>query len=88
LPAATNPFSGGTTPFGNSALRETRRQEHAADARPEETGVLRRTIEAGPTWLSLEPGVLREATAGWIASAPVGRLFDVVDEHLREDRPR
>ena len=56
----------------------------------EETGVLRRTIGGSTHRRSLQPGLLSEAAdwTGWIASAPVGRLFDVVDEYLREDRPR
>src|SRR5215471_4174235 len=45
--------------------------ETAADARLEETGMLRRTIGAGAHWLLLEPGVLSEAADWMVASAPV-----------------
>jgi hypothetical protein len=40
-------------------------------------------------WLSLEPGVLSEAM-DWMdrERACCGRLLDIVDEYLREARPR
>jgi hypothetical protein len=40
----------------------TRAAQVAADARLEETGMLRRTIGAGTHWLSPGPAVLSEAT--------------------------
>jgi hypothetical protein len=54
-----------------------------------ETGVLRRTIEGRAHRLSIQPGVLSEA-ADWMdrKRALWGRLFDVVDEYLKEDKPR
>jgi hypothetical protein len=59
-----------------------------ADARLEETGVLRRTIGAGHTGSGSSPVCRARRRTGWIASAPAGRLFDVGGEYLREDRPR
>jgi hypothetical protein len=56
---------GGPLPLGETA--GTRAAQVAADARLEETGVLRRTIGAGH-WLSLEPGVLSQAT-DWMDGA-------------------
>jgi DNA-binding transcriptional ArsR family regulator len=54
----------------------------------EETGVLRRTVEGRTHRLSLKPDVLTEA-ADWMdrQRALWGRLFDVVDEYLKEERP-
>ena len=55
----------------------------------EETGVVRRVVE-GPTHrLSLEPEVLTEA-ADWMdrQRALWGRMFDVVDEYLKEEVSR
>ena len=52
---------GGPLPSGETA--GTRAAQAAADARLEETGVLRRTIGAGPRCPSLEPAVPSEATA-------------------------
>jgi DNA-binding transcriptional ArsR family regulator len=55
----------------------------------EETGVVTRTIEGRTHRLSLDPDVLGEA-ADWMdrQRALWGRLFDVVDEYLKEDKPR
>ena len=55
----------------------------------EETGVVTRVVEGRTHRLSLEPDVLSEA-ADWMdrQRALWGRLFDVVDEYLREDRPQ
>jgi DNA-binding transcriptional ArsR family regulator len=53
----------------------------------EETGVVTRVVEGRTHRLSLEPGVLGEA-ADWMdrQRALWGRLFDVVDEYLKEER--
>jgi DNA-binding transcriptional ArsR family regulator len=53
----------------------------------EETGVVTRVIEGRTHRLSLEPDVLSEA-ADWMdrQRALWGRLFDVVDEYLKEER--
>ena len=55
----------------------------------EETGVVRREVVGRTHRLSLEPDVLSEA-ADWMAHqrAMWGRLFDVVDDYLKEDKPR
>jgi DNA-binding transcriptional ArsR family regulator len=55
----------------------------------EETGVVKRVVEGRLHRLSLEPAVLREA-ADWMDRQRVlwGHLFDVVDEYLKEERPR
>ena len=55
----------------------------------EETGVLRREVVGRTHRLSLEPEVLSEA-ADWMdrQRALWGRLFDVVDEYLKEERDR
>jgi DNA-binding transcriptional ArsR family regulator len=55
----------------------------------EETGVVKRVVEGRTHRLSLEPDVLSEA-ADWMdrQRALLGRLFDVVDEYLKEDKPR
>jgi DNA-binding transcriptional ArsR family regulator len=52
----------------------------------EETGVVTRVVEGRTHRLSLEPDVLSEA-ADWMdrQRALWGRLFDVVDEYLKED---
>jgi len=52
----------------------------------EETGVITRVVEGRTHRLSLEPEVLDEA-ADWMnrQRALWGRLFDVVDEHLKEE---
>jgi DNA-binding transcriptional ArsR family regulator len=52
----------------------------------EETGVVTRVIEGRTHRLSLQPGVLNEA-ADWMDDqrAIWGRLFDVVDEYLKEE---
>lgn len=52
----------------------------------EQTGVVRRELVGRTHRLSLEPGVLSEA-ADWIdrQRALWDRLFDVVDEYLKED---
>ena len=52
----------------------------------EETGVVTRVIEGRTHRLSLEPKVLDEA-ADWMdrQRALWGRLFDVVDEYLKEE---
>ena len=52
----------------------------------EETGVVTRVVEGRTHRLSLEPNVLSEA-ADWMdhQRALWGRLFDVVDEYLKED---
>ena len=53
----------------------------------EETGVITRVIEGRTHRLSLEPDVLSEA-ADWMdrQRALWGRLFDVVDEYLKEEK--
>ena len=53
----------------------------------EETGVVRREVVGRTHRLSLEPDVLSEA-ADWMdrQRAVWGRLFDVVDEYLKESR--
>ena len=55
----------------------------------EETGVVRREVVGRTHRLSLELAVLTEA-ADWMdrQRALWGRLFDVVDEYLKEDNPR
>ena len=55
----------------------------------EETGVVTRVIEGRTHRLSLEPDVLSEA-ADWMdhQRALWGRLFDVVDEYLKEEGPQ
>jgi DNA-binding transcriptional ArsR family regulator len=52
----------------------------------EETGVVTRVVEGRTHRLSLEPDVLSEA-ADWMdrQRALWGRLFDVVDEYLKEE---
>ena len=53
----------------------------------EETGVITRVVDGRTHLLSLEPEVLSEA-ADWMdrQRALWGRLFDVVDEYLKEER--
>jgi DNA-binding transcriptional ArsR family regulator len=53
----------------------------------EETGVITRAIEGRTHRLSLQPGVLEEA-ADWMdrQRAIWGRLFDVVDDYLKEEQ--
>jgi DNA-binding transcriptional ArsR family regulator len=53
----------------------------------EETGVVTRVVEGRTHRLSLEPDVLSEA-ADWMdrQRALWGRLFDVVDEYLKEEK--
>lgn len=53
----------------------------------EETGVITRAIEGRTHRLSLQPGVLEEA-AEWMdrQRAIWGRLFDVVDDYLKEEQ--
>jgi DNA-binding transcriptional ArsR family regulator len=55
----------------------------------EETGVLRREVIGRSHQLTLEPDVLSEA-ADWMdrQRAVWERMFDVVDEYLKEDVPR
>ena len=55
----------------------------------EETGVVRREVVGRTHRLSLEPDVLSEA-ADWMDRQRTlwGRLFDAVDEYLKEDKPR
>ncbi len=55
----------------------------------EETGVVRREVIGRTHRLSLEPEVLSVA-ADWMdrQRALWGRLFDVVDEYLKEEDPR
>jgi DNA-binding transcriptional ArsR family regulator len=55
----------------------------------EETGVVARVVQGRTHRLSLEPHALGEA-AEWMdrQRALWGRLFDVVDEYLKEDVPR
>ncbi len=55
----------------------------------EETGVVNRVIEGRTHRLSLEPDALGEAVA-WMdrQRALWGRLFDVVDEYLKEEGPK
>jgi len=52
----------------------------------EETGVVSRVIEGRTHCLSLEPKALEEA-ADWMDRQRVlwGRLFDLVDEYLKEE---
>jgi DNA-binding transcriptional ArsR family regulator len=52
----------------------------------EDSGVVRRVVEGRTHWLSLEPDVLSVA-ADWMdrQRARWGRLFDVVDEYLKEE---
>jgi DNA-binding transcriptional ArsR family regulator len=53
----------------------------------EETGVIRREVVGRTHRISLEPDVLSEA-ADWMdrQRALWGRMFDVVDEYLKEQR--
>jgi DNA-binding transcriptional ArsR family regulator len=55
----------------------------------EETGVVAREVEGRTHRLSLELDALAEA-AEWMDSQRVlwGRLFDVVDDYLKETEPR
>ena len=55
----------------------------------EETGVVRREVVGRTHRLSLQPAVLGEA-ADWMDQqrALWGKLFDVVDEYLKEEVPR
>jgi DNA-binding transcriptional ArsR family regulator len=55
----------------------------------EQTGVLTRVVDGRTHLLSLEPSVLGEA-ADWMdrQRAVWARLFDVVDEYLKEERSR
>jgi DNA-binding transcriptional ArsR family regulator len=55
----------------------------------EQTGAVRREVAGRTHRLSLEPSALSEA-ADWMdrQRALWGRLFDVVDEYLKEDKPR
>ena len=55
----------------------------------EQMGAVRREVVGRTHQLSLEPAVLCEA-ADWMdrQRALWGRLFDVVDEYLKEDKPR
>ena len=55
----------------------------------EETGVVRRVVDGRTHRLSLNPDVMSEA-ADWMERqrALWGRLFDVVDEYLKEKEPR
>ena len=52
----------------------------------EETGVVKRVVEGRTHRLSLEPVAL-DVAAAWMdrQRARWGRLFDVVDEYLKED---
>jgi DNA-binding transcriptional ArsR family regulator len=53
----------------------------------EESGVVTRVVEGRTHRLSLQPGVLEEA-ADWMdrQRALWGRLFDVVDDYLKEEQ--
>src|SRR5215469_3631431 len=62
---------GGPLLLGETA--GTRAAQVAADARLGETGVLRRTIGAGPTGSCSSPVCCAKRRAGWIARAPVRR---------------
>jgi DNA-binding transcriptional ArsR family regulator len=55
----------------------------------EETGVVTRVVDGRTHLLSLDPDVLSEA-ADWMdrQRAVWGRMFDVVDDYLKEDNPR
>jgi hypothetical protein len=77
---------GGPLPLGETA--GTRAAQVAADARLEETGMLRRAIQPDP--LAAVGARCAESSDGLDgAQARLrGRLFDIVDEYLREDRPR
>jgi DNA-binding transcriptional ArsR family regulator len=53
----------------------------------EETGVVTRAIEGRTHRLSLQPGVLKEAAEWMDRQREIwGRLFDVVDEYLKEEQ--
>ena len=53
------------------------------------TGVVTRTVEGRTHLLSLEPDALGEAVA-WMERQRVlwARMFDVVDEYLKEERAK
>ncbi|MGE5407355.1 MAG: ArsR/SmtB family transcription factor, partial [Syntrophothermus sp.] len=53
----------------------------------EETGIVTRSVEGRTHRLSLQPAALEEA-AEWMdrQRAIWGRLFDVVDDYLKEER--
>ena len=55
----------------------------------EETGVVTRAVEGRTHLLSLEPDALGEAVA-WMERQRVlwARMFDVVDEYLKEERAK
>jgi DNA-binding transcriptional ArsR family regulator len=55
----------------------------------ERTGVVTREVDGRTHWLSLEPKALREA-ADWMERQRTlwGRLFDVVDEYLKEEESK
>jgi DNA-binding transcriptional ArsR family regulator len=55
----------------------------------EESGVVTRVVEGRTHRLSLEPKAL-EGAADWMdrQRALWGRLFDVVDEYLKEEEPK
>ena len=55
----------------------------------EETGVVSRVVDGRTHRLSLQPGAMGEA-ADWmdVQRARWERLFDVVDEYLKEDEDR
>ena len=55
----------------------------------EETGVVTRVVEGRTHLLSLEPAVLGEAAEWMDRQREIwGRLFDVVDEYLKEEGPQ
>ena len=60
----------------------------AADARLEETCALRRTIGTGPTGSRSSRCAERSDGLDGSQARLWGRLCDIVDEYLREDRPR
>ena len=74
---------GGPLLLGETA--GTRAAQVAADARLEETGMLRHTIGAeSRSARCAEPSDGLDGAQARLQ----GRLFDIVDEYLREDRPR
>lgn len=77
---------GGPLLLGETA--GARAAQVAADARLEETGVLRRTIESDPVALARARCAERSDGLDGSQARLWGRLSGVVDEYLREDRPR
>src|SRR3954453_2365742 len=82
LPAGPAPGGGATAGFGVSKPAISKHLKVL-----EETGVVTRTVEGRTHRLSLQPAVMTEA-ADWMdrQRALWGRMFDVVDEYLKESR--